>query len=173
MPAAQQKFPRRLQTRHTGELAAAHSFQLSISTQLPGDISPTRLKEFQQQHKMNAKQQSGFQHISSFREKENHLPFQWNGKKHSHSEDPHWWGVFQQGEHLPRLYLCPQWRVKPKSALLGHFHKKEPFAPQPLSAFLRFFPFMLCRSGLEVTAESTGNWKKSLFQPYHLEILLW
>lgn len=37
------------------------------------------------------------------------------------------------------------------------FHKKEPFAPQPLSAFLRFFPFMLCRSGLEVTAESTGN----------------
>lgn len=65
----------RLQTRHAGELAAAHSFQLSISTQLPADISPTRLKEFQQQHKMNAKQQSGFQHISSFREKEITSPF--------------------------------------------------------------------------------------------------
>lgn len=97
--------------------------------------------------------------------KRNYLPFQWNGKKHSHSEDPHWWGVLQQGEHLPRLCLCPQWRVKPKSALLGHFHKKEPFAPQPLSAFLRFFPFMLCRSGLEVTAESTGSWKNHFFSP--------
>lgn len=94
----------------------------------------------------NTFQTSGKQFIS---------PFQWNRQKLQEGRTP------AQTLSLPsacaqgRGEVCATWSLSLKGA---------GFAPQPLSTFLGFFPFMLCRSGLEVTAESTGS-QKSLFQP--------
>lgn len=148
--------PNRLQTRHAGELAAALSFQLSISTQFPADISPTRLKistPSQNECKTVVRVST---HVKLQGKKRNCLLFQKKRKKYSQSKDPHWW-VRSNRESTAFLCsgkskaeVCTSWPLPQKGAV---------FAPQPLSAFLRFFPFMLCRSGLEVTTESTGSWK--------------
>lgn len=72
-------------------------------------------------------------------------------------------GVHQEGR-VPFKQPFPsrlhwQWRAELRvSALLGYFHWKElGFAQWPLSTFLRFFSSVLCKSGLEVIAESTGS----------------
>lgn len=46
------------------------------------------------------------------------------------------------------------------------------FAQQPLSTFLRFFSSVLCKSGLEVIAESTGSLKSPFSASCHLRVFL-
>lgn len=144
------------QTANTACRRTCSSFQLSISTQFPADISPTRLKistPSQNECKTVVRVST---HVKLQGKKRNCLLFQKKRKKYSQSKDPHWW-VRSNRESTAFLCsgkskaeVCTSWPLPQKGAV---------FAPQPLSAFLRFFPFMLCRSGLEVTTESTGSWK--------------